>query len=64
MNLTQIFWVVVVLGSLVVLNGFLYKENKKVPEPQGCEELREACSSCPNVLCGGRNKDGENPKES
>ena len=64
MNLTQIFWVVVVLGSLVVLNGFLYKENKKVPEPKGCEELREACSSCPNVLCGGRNKGGENPKES
>ena len=46
--------IIVALILFVILTGIFiltYVLNKKVPKPEGCEEIDESCLNCSNSLC-------------
>lgn len=53
---------IVALILFVVLTGIFvltYVLNKRVPRPEGCEEIDESCLNCSNTLCKHRPKKDE-----
>ena len=55
---------VIIFVALTVIFIVSYRMNKKVPIPEGCEEIDESCFHCSNMLCKHNpNKEKEDLKE-
>jgi len=42
----KVLYGILIVGSLVLLYGFLYLKNRNTPAPEGCENLKPDCNGC------------------
>lgn len=47
----------VILSGIFILT---YVLNKRIPKPDGCDEIDESCMNCSNTLCKHSKKNNEN----
>jgi hypothetical protein len=47
----KILFAILIAGSLLGLNVWLYKANKNTPVPEGCENLKPDCHGCGITDC-------------
>ena len=45
--------ILIILSSIFILS---YVLNKRVPKPEGCDEIDESCLNCSNSLCKNKPK--------
>lgn len=51
MDFAQLFLAILFFGSLVGIYIFLFLKNKKIPKPEGCENLKADCEGCKDIYC-------------
>lgn len=51
MDFGNVILAILFFGALVGINIFLYLTNKKIPKPEGCENLTADCEGCKDWAC-------------
>ncbi len=55
-------WAIFLVGGLIAMFLLSYLANSRTKKPEGCEDLKPDCSSCPSTSCALRTKIEEKQK--